>query len=86
MKIGPIPEGTPVALLANLNVDRNDPRFSVPKLLKLLKRTKQSLKRIQDEKLDKAQSTALLNELVPALRRAEHLPGLHRGPRPQLRP
>ena len=74
VKIGPIPEGTPVALLANLNVDRNDPRFSVPKLLKLLKRTKLSLKRIQDEKLDKAQATALLTELVPALRELSTCP------------
>jgi hypothetical protein len=68
VKIGPIPEGTPVSLLANLNVDRNDPRFSVRKLLKLLNHTKQRLKRIEDEKLDKAQATALLRELAPELR------------------
>jgi hypothetical protein len=55
-------------------VDRNDPRFSVTKLLKLLKRTKQSLKRIQDEKLDQAQATALLTELVPALRELSTCP------------
>lgn len=68
VRIGPIPEGTPVSLLANLNVDRNDPRFSVPQLLRLLTRAKSRLKRIEDEKLDRAQATALLRELAPDLR------------------
>ena len=52
----------------NLNVDRNDPRFSAWKLLKLLGQTKRQLKRIENENLDCEQSKAVLKELIPQLR------------------
>jgi len=67
VRLGPIPEGTPVNLLANINVDRNDPRFSLLKLLRLLDRTKQRLKRIEEEKLGKEQAAAVLKDLAPDL-------------------
>lgn len=65
LKIGPIPNGTPVNLLANLNVDRNDPRFSYRGLFRLVHETKQRLNRIHTEKLGPEQATALLKELAP---------------------
>jgi hypothetical protein len=74
IRIGPIPAGTPINLLANLNVDRNDPRFSIRQLLKLLNDTKVRLNRIQNEKLGPAESTALLRELAPALLDASTCP------------
>jgi hypothetical protein len=67
LRIGPIPPGTPVNLLANLNFDRGDPRFSTLKLLKLLDETKKRLKRIEDESLGCEQATAVLKDLVPRL-------------------
>jgi hypothetical protein len=67
IQIGPIPEGTPVNLLGNLNVDRNDPRFSAVQLLRFVGAAKKRLKEIQDRHLDPTQSAALLKELEPQL-------------------
>jgi|GEM_PF-4852335 len=44
--LGPIPKGTPVSLLANLNIDRTDPRFDASKSAKMLVAIKKKLKEI----------------------------------------
>jgi hypothetical protein len=67
VQIGPVPVGTPVNLLANINVDRNDPRFSIRRLLSLVNGIKNRLKTIESQKLGPDQTTALLKELVPDL-------------------
>jgi hypothetical protein len=65
--LGPIPAGTPVNLLANINVDKNDPRFSIRQLLSLLDGVKRRLQQIQGRKLGPEETTTLLKELVPNL-------------------
>jgi len=64
VQLGPILVGTSVNLLANINVDRNDPRFSIVKLLRLLNRAEVRLKEIHDRNLTGNQATAVLRELV----------------------
>ena len=74
VQIGPIPAGTPINLLANINVDRNDPRFSIWRLLRLLDNTKDRLKEIEGQKLSPDATTAKLRELVPDLLRLSTCP------------
>lgn len=62
LRIGPIPKGTPISLLANIDMEAN------PKdLVKLIKKLSKSLIKIKKDKLNEAQSTELLKELVPDL-------------------
>lgn len=62
LRIGPIPKGTPVSLLSNINMEA-DPKD----LVRTIKGLSKSLIRIKKEKLNEAESTALLKELVPDL-------------------
>lgn len=66
--IGPIPKGTPVNLLANIN---NELSFGNPlriaRLVKVLIKVKNRLLDIKHNNLNAEQSTALLSELVPDL-------------------
>ena len=68
LKIGPIPKGTPINLLANIN---NELSFGDPvrlvRLVKVLKKLKTSLKRIKIENMNEQESTELLKTLVPDL-------------------
>ncbi len=68
LKIGPIPKGTPINLIANIN---NELSFGDPKrlvqLVSVVKRIKKSLARIKVESMNEAQSTELLKKLVPDL-------------------
>ena len=68
LKIGPIPKGTPINLLANIN---NELSFGDPvrlaRLVKVLAKVKAGLKRIKSENLNEEQSTTLLKKLVPDL-------------------
>lgn len=73
LRIGPIPKGTPIKLLANLDLtletralDRGD-LDKAAGLARLAIKLKNALLRIQVEHLDEAHSTALLRELVPDL-------------------
>ena len=67
LKIGPVPHGTPVALLSNINIDRGDPRFGLVSSLKLLYKLTNRLKRIERENLSPEAATAVLKEVVPDL-------------------
>ena len=68
LRIGPIPKGTPVNLLANIN---NELSFGDPvrlaRLVKVLIKVKAGLKRIKAENLNEEESLVLLKELVPDL-------------------
>lgn len=65
--VGPFPDGTPVNLLANLNVDRSDPRFSLWGLLGTVRSLAKDLKTIKKENLSDEEAAALLRENVPDL-------------------
>jgi hypothetical protein len=73
-RIGPIPKGTPVGLLANLKLDV-EPR-DVPGLLALLGRVRTDLLAIQRRHLDERQSAEQLKSLVPALLAHSNCPDL----------
>ncbi len=72
LRIGPIPEGTPVNLLANISPD-TDPK----QLLQLCIRIKRVLAEIKLKGLDSAESKALMKaELAPLLFEASKCPDL----------
>ena len=58
LRIGPIPKGTPVGLLASLDLEISKER--IPELIKVLRKTVKTLKRIKKENLSTEQSTELL--------------------------
>lgn len=69
LKIGPIPEGTPINLLANLDPSYRD-------LLRLIPRLKLSLLRIRLERMDADAAKEQLAKLVPDLLAASKCPDL----------
>ncbi len=75
LKIGPIPQGTPINLLANIN---NELSFGDPvrlvRLVKVLKKLKTSLKRIKAEDMNEQESRELLKKLVPDLLQVNKCP------------
>jgi hypothetical protein len=76
LRIGPIPKGTPINLLANINME-SDPKD----LVRLIKHLTASLIRIKKENLNEQQSTELLSKLVPDLIKVSKCPDfiLNRG-------
>ncbi|HSL83956.1 MAG TPA: hypothetical protein VLF66_14370 [Thermoanaerobaculia bacterium] len=69
LRIGPIPEGTPVALLANLDLERAlHTRAGRRGLARLLLNLKRATGRIEAEGLEGEEARAALRELVPGLR------------------
>ena len=75
LRLGPIPAGTPINLLANMDVtvDLKDPKH-VGQLLKLLTKIKFDLARIKLGGLSETESTALLKELVPDMLKLSKCP------------
>ncbi|HEX6198714.1 MAG TPA: hypothetical protein VF150_00500, partial [Thermoanaerobaculia bacterium] len=70
LRIGPIPEGTPVALLANLDLERAlHTRAGRRGLARLLLDLERATDRIEAEGLEGEEARAALRELVPDLRR-----------------
>jgi hypothetical protein len=68
VRIGPIPRGTPVNLLANLDLEFKFGEVGKhKKLLELLIHTKKALRRIKDQNLNAAESREVLRSLVPDL-------------------
>ena len=74
VEIGPIPKGTPVGLLANLNLDLREPQMQLKDLTVLLLKAKNRLKQIELQKLSEAQATDVLKELEPDLLKASACP------------
>ncbi len=67
LEIGPIPDGTPVSLLVNANIDRTDDRFSLWRFLKLGWNVKRDLFVIQKKGLTGDDARDVLKNLVPDL-------------------
>ncbi len=73
LRIGPVPEGTPVKLLANVDLTLETPGLDredagkVVRLANLARKIKNALLRIQLENLDAEQSREVLRSLVPDL-------------------
>lgn len=67
VRLGPVPKGTPVNLLTNVNAGGNDPQVGLWTLLRTVKRLKDSLIRIKVEHMDDAQATELLKKSIPDL-------------------
>jgi hypothetical protein len=76
LRIGPIPKGTPINLLANINME-SDPKD----LVRLIKHLSASLLRIKKENLNEQQAAELLSQLVPDLLKVSKCPDfiLNRG-------
>jgi len=66
IQLGPIPRGTPVNLLANINLDLHDPRFSILQLLRLLNETKKALRDIRPN-MPESEVTTRMKQLEPQL-------------------
>jgi hypothetical protein len=69
LKLGPIPKGTPINLLTNINIEGN-----LLDLAKVFVRTGKALIRIDIEHMNDKQSTALLTTLVPDLLKVSKCP------------
>jgi hypothetical protein len=68
LRIGPIPAGTPVNLLANLDNELSFEPDRLADLVRVVLKTRRVLARIKDEAItDPAERTRLLRELVPDL-------------------
>jgi hypothetical protein len=62
LRIGPIPAGTPVDLLANADVQMSLDRETVERVL-LIKKLQSALSKIQSDKLDDAAAQKLMSQL-----------------------
>jgi hypothetical protein len=71
LSVGPIPSGTPVNLIANINMELHDERVSAWRLLGFLRSAKGHFKEINriiaDEGLDEAQAGELAKQELAAL-------------------
>ncbi|MGH9363534.1 MAG: hypothetical protein ACRD2T_16615, partial [Thermoanaerobaculia bacterium] len=79
LKLGPIPAGTPVNLLANLNPEFSDLSEKLErdrKLLGLCRKLKEDLLRIRVERLNSDQAKEVMKNLVPGLLAASKCPDL----------
>ena len=65
--VGPIPKGTPVNLISNLNVDLGAEGVGLWRMLRFLKKAKHTYQEIARDGLDEAQTTMRLKELAPDL-------------------
>lgn len=75
LRIGPMPKGTPINLLAAINAELSfDPPGRLRDLVAVLLESKKALKRIEDENLDDEQSREILRGLVPGLLRVSKCP------------
>jgi hypothetical protein len=66
LTIGPIPKGTPINLLANIDLNIADP-VKTGQLLKVALKVKKDLHRIKSENLSPEQSAEVLKNVVPDL-------------------
>ncbi len=73
LRIGPIPAGTPVDLLANADIDLSDNKNAMSRV-KLLAKVQANLLRIRTEKLDPEAADRLFASLVPDLMRISNCP------------
>ncbi|NIR30310.1 MAG: hypothetical protein GWN84_13565 [Gammaproteobacteria bacterium] len=67
LRIGPIPEGTPINLIANANIELSFDPSRLTRLASVLIQTKKALARIEEEGLGPEAAREVLKELVPGL-------------------
>ena len=84
LRIGPIPQNTPVNLLANADLDFSDSHRDVDRL-KLIAEAQVELLRIKVERLNPEQAQQRLLKLVPRLAENQQMSRLHRGSRALFR-
>jgi len=65
VRIGPIPKGTPINLLANMDLQLEEGKL--PELVSVLLKAKRDLGKIERERLGSDESARVLRELVPDL-------------------
>lgn len=65
IRVGPIPKGTPVILIGNINAGKNDPQVGLWTMLRTLKKAAKGLKEVQGK--SEAEVSARLSQLVPDL-------------------
>jgi cytochrome c5 len=65
IRVGPIPKGTPVNLIGNINAGQNDPQVGLLTMLRSLKKVAKGLKEVQGK--SDAEAAARLTQLVPEL-------------------
>jgi hypothetical protein len=65
IRVGPIPKGTPVNLIGNINAGKNDPQVGLWTMLRTLKKVAVGLKEVQGK--SEADASARLTQLVPDL-------------------
>jgi hypothetical protein len=65
--LGPIPAGTPVNLISNLNLDLGDEGVGLWRMLRFLKQSKQAYQAIAQQGLDEQQTRERLKSLVPQM-------------------
>ncbi len=65
IRVGPIPKGTPVGLIGNINAGGNDPQVGLWTMLRSLKKVVKGLKEAQGK--SDAEATARLVQVVPDL-------------------
>jgi len=73
LRLGPIPKGTPVNLMANANLDLSDDGMIADRV-RLIARVQANLLRIKTEKLDDEAAGRLFKELEPELMRISKCP------------
>ena len=65
IRVGPIPKGTPVGLIGNINAGKNDPQVGLWTILNTLKKVAKGLEQAQGK--SDAEATARLTQVVPDL-------------------
>jgi hypothetical protein len=72
IRVGPIPKGTPVNLLGNINAGKNDPQVGLWTLLRTVKKIGVGLEEVKGK--SEAEATARLAKLVPDLLKVSACP------------
>jgi hypothetical protein len=67
LRIGPIPKGTPINLLANINNELSADPQRLGTLLAVILKAKRAFRQIERENMDADQRARVLRELVPDL-------------------
>jgi hypothetical protein len=65
IRVGPIPKGTPINLIGNINAGKNDPQVGLWTMLRTLKKVAKGLKDVKGK--SEAEASARLTQLVPDL-------------------
>lgn len=73
LRIGPVPAGTPVDLLANADLDLSSPEKAVERV-RLVEKISKDLAKIRPNHLDSQQATSVLRGLVPDLMKVSKSP------------